>query len=71
MNNPTDEKKNSRIQELEFLISIMNDICHNYPSHNDKLLEELIANLSYRKDKEEVTTTAKSKSAEFTRQKVA
>lgn len=60
---------NSRLEELEFLISIMNDLAHKYQGHNTKLLEELISNLNYRKDKEEITTKAKSKSEEYQRTK--
>lgn len=60
---------NSRVEELEFLISIMNDLAHKYQGHNTRLLEELISNLTYRKDHEEVTTVAKSKSEQFQNQK--
>ena len=65
----SEEKKNSRLQEIEFLISILNDLSHNYPEHNENVLEELIANLCYRRDKEEITRTAKSKSEEFMQRK--
>ena len=65
----TTVKCNSRAQELEFLISIMQDLAHNYNNHNSNLLEELISNLKYRKEKEEITIKAKHKSEEYLRQK--
>ena len=60
---------NSRVEELEFLISIMSDLAHKYKGHNINLLEELISNLNYRRNNEEKTTIAKSKSEEYHRQK--
>lgn len=55
----------SRVEELEFLITIMGDLAHTYKNHNTKLLEELISTLNYRKNKEEITVIAKSKSNEY------
>jgi len=51
---------NTRIQEFDFLISIMNDLCFKYPQHNKKLLENLIQTLQYMKENEENTVIAKS-----------
>ena len=65
----TTEHKNTRLEELEFLITIMSDLAHEYKDHNDKLLEELISNLKYRKNSEEATVVAKSKSVESNKQK--
>ena len=63
------EHKNTRSEELEFIVAIMTDLVHNYnDTHNDKLLEELISNLKYRIDREEITITAKSKSEEYLQQ---
>jgi len=56
------EKVNSRVDELNFLISVLNDLAHKYHNHNAKLLEELISNLEYRKGNEELTVEAKAKS---------
>lgn len=52
---------NNRLEELEFLISILSELSH-YKEHNENLLSELISNLNYRKEREELTTIAKSKS---------
>jgi len=60
----TTEHTNNRIEELEFLISVLSDLAH-YKGHNENLLLELISNLNYRKDREELTTIAKSKSEEY------
>lgn len=65
----TTDEVNSRVIELEFLISIMNDLVHKYKNHNAKLLEELISNLEYRKEKEELTVEAKAKSEDKQRHK--
>ena len=45
-------KEYSRTKELTFLITIINDLAHNYKNHNKAILEELIANLRYKKEKE-------------------
>ena len=58
-NNHLKEPINSRVDELEFLISIMNELAHKYKGHNTKLLEELISNLEYRKTNEQTTIKAK------------
>ena len=62
------EHTNNRIEELEFLISILSDLSH-YKEHNETLLSELISNLNYRRDREELTTIAKSKSENYLLQK--
>ena len=64
----TAEHCNSRVEELEFLISIMSDLAHKYSGHNETLLEELISNLKYRQEKEEHTLVAKSRSALYPKQ---
>lgn len=61
--------KNNRLMELEFIISILNDLIVNYPEHHTNLLMELKSTLEYRRDSEEKTTTAKSKSEEFNHHK--
>ena len=63
------DNTNSRIEELDFLISILGDLAHKYKNHNTNLLEELISNLSYRKEKEEVTAVAKFRSEEYLQKK--
>jgi hypothetical protein len=65
----TTETVNSRVQEFEFLISILNDLAHKYQGHNTRLLEEIISNFEYRRETEETTIIAKSRSEEFQRQK--
>jgi len=59
----TKQDTNTRVEELNFLISIMKDLSHNYKGHNISLLIELISVLSYRKEKEEHTSAEKSKSS--------
>lgn len=56
------EKVNSRVDELEFLISIMNDLRFKYPSHNKNILESIVSQLEYQKSNEETTVVAKAKS---------
>jgi hypothetical protein len=51
---------NSRIDEFDFLISIMSDLAYNYKGHNIRLLEELIANLNYRRVNEKSTIISKA-----------
>lgn len=60
---------NTRVEEFEFLITIMSDLAHKYQGHNQNLLEELISNLEYRKDHEETTVIAKCKSEEYQQQR--
>ena len=55
---------NTRRDELDFLISIMNDLCYKYPNHNKKLLENLIQTLTFMKSSEETTVIAKTISQE-------
>lgn len=62
-------KCNTRIEELDFLISIMSDLVFKYKGHNTRLLEELISNLKYRRDNEKTTVIAKHKSEEYQKQK--
>jgi len=56
------ENVNSRIQEFEFLISIMNDLLYKYPNHNQKVLTSVVSQLEYQKSNEETTVIAKSQS---------
>lgn len=62
-------KCNTRLEEFDFLISIMSDLAHKYPNHNERLLEELISNLKYRRENEKTTVIAKHKSEEYQKQK--
>ena len=64
------EQANSRLQELEFLVSIMSDLAHTYKGHNVRLLEELISNLNHRIDSEETTAEAKFKSEQYIENKM-
>ncbi len=50
---------NSRVEEFDFLITIMNDLSRNYNDHNSKVLDELVSNLRYRKTNEETTVKAR------------
>jgi hypothetical protein len=45
--------KNSRIEELEFLRSIMFDLRHSYPDHNEKILDDVLQNINYKLECEE------------------
>lgn len=65
----TTETVNSRVEELEFLISVLNDLAFKYPNHNTKLLEEIISNFKYRRDTEETTIIAKARSEVYQHQK--
>ena len=56
------EKVNSRVEELEFLISVMNELRFKYPQHNRNLLESVVSQLEYQKSNEETTVIAKAKS---------
>ena len=56
------EKINSRLEELEFIISIMNDLRYRYPSHNKNVLESIVSHLEYQKSNEETTVIAKAQS---------
>ena len=56
------EKVNSRLEELDFVISIMNDLCYRYPSHNKNVLESIVSQLEYQKSNEETTVIAKAQS---------
>ncbi len=56
------EKENSRVDELEFLISIMNELKFKYKNHNEKVLESVISQLKYQKSNEETTIMAKAMS---------
>ena len=58
MENVSDHK-NSRVEELDFLIDIMSDLAYHYKEHNENLLKELISNLSYRREKEVNTLVSK------------
>lgn len=60
---------NSRLEELDFLISIMTDLSLKYEGHNKNLLSELISTLNYRKEKEELISVAKYKSKKFSKKK--
>lgn len=53
---------NSRIDELNFLISVLNDLIHRYPNHNRQILESVASQLEYQKSNEETTVVAKAKS---------
>ncbi len=66
----TTETVNSRVEELEFLISVLNDLAHRYKGHNTKLLEEIISNFEYRRDTEETTVIAKARSEEYQQKKM-
>ena len=52
---------NTRIEELDFLISIMSELSMKYKNHNTKLLAELISTLEYRKDREEDNVRSRCK----------
>lgn len=56
------EKVNSRLEELDFVISIMNDLRYKYKNHNVPVLETIVSQLEYQKSNEETTVVAKAKS---------
>jgi len=56
------EKVNSRVDELNFLISVLNDLIYKYPYHNKQILESIASQLEYQKSNEETTVMAKAKS---------
>lgn len=39
--------KNSRLEELEFLTTIMSDLKH-YPDHNERILDDVLQSISYK-----------------------
>jgi hypothetical protein len=38
----------SRVEELEFLSVIMEDLKNNYPEHNKKVLQDMIQSVQYK-----------------------
>lgn len=53
---------NSRIEELEFLSVILNDL-KSYPDHNPNVIEDLIQNVHYKLEREVETVRSRYKSA--------
>jgi len=50
----------NRVEELEFLISVLSELSTKYKKHNSNLLEEIISTLKYRKANEIITQKTKS-----------